>query len=154
MRRVSYGKVLQQIWNENSMNKPENVLIVMRKQNGYCKPDSNISINGNSKEDQNIKKTNGEQEVKKESKKKTIVVITIVIVVLLIGIGVGIGVFMVHNEKTQMFLTMVRIQETQSTAGTRDNNPNEENEEAGVWQRNYEVSEFDAEAYFRENTTF
>ena len=53
--------------------------------------DSNISINGNPKEDQNIKKTNGEQEVKKESKKKTIVVITIVIVVLLIGIGVGIG---------------------------------------------------------------
>ena len=32
--------------------------------------DSNISINGNPKEDQNIKKTNGEQEVKKESKKK------------------------------------------------------------------------------------
>ena len=30
--------------------------------------DSNISINGNPKEDQNIKKTNGEQEVKKESK--------------------------------------------------------------------------------------
>ena len=71
--------------------------------------DSNISINGNPKEDQNIKKTNGEQEVKKESKKKTIVVITIVIVVLLIGIGVGIGVFMVHNEKTQMFLTMAKF---------------------------------------------
>ena len=28
--------------------------------------DSNISINGNPKEDQNIKKTNGEQEVKKD----------------------------------------------------------------------------------------
>ncbi|MFQ9440625.1 MAG: hypothetical protein ACLR13_06010 [Acutalibacteraceae bacterium] len=71
--------------------------------------DSNISINGNPKEDQNIKKTNGEQEVKKESKKKTIVVITIVIVVLLIGIGVGIGVFMVHNEKNANVLTMAKF---------------------------------------------
>ena len=114
--------------------------------------DSNISINGNPKEDQNIKKTNGEQEVKKESKKKTIVVITIVIVVLLIGIGVGIGVFMVHNEKNANVPNNGEIQETQSTAGTETTTPNEENEEVGLGS-NYEVPEFDAEAYFRENTT-
>lgn len=100
--------------------------------------DSNISINGNPKEDQNIKKTNGEQEVKKESKKKTIVVITIVIVVLLIGIGVGIGVFMVHNEKNANVPNNGEIQETQSTAGTETTTPNEENEEVG-WGSNYEV---------------
>ena len=114
--------------------------------------DSNISINGNPKEDQNIKKTNGEQEVKKESKKKTIVVITIVIVVLLIGIGVGIGVFMVHNEKNANVPNNGEIQETQSTAGTETTTPNEENEEVDLGS-NYEVPEFDAEAYFRENTT-
>ena len=102
--------------------------------------DSNISINGNPKEDQNIKKTNGEQEVKKESKKKTIVVITIVIVVLLIGIGVGIGVFSWYiTKKTQMFLTMVKFKRRKSTAGTETTTPNEENEEVGLGS-NYESS--------------
>ena len=113
--------------------------------------DSNISINGNPKEDQNIKKTNGEQEVKKENKKKTrkIVVITIIIVILLIGIGVGIGVLMVHNEKNANVSNNGEIQETQSATSTETTTTDEE---VGLGS-NYEVPEFDAEAYFRENTT-
>ena len=113
--------------------------------------DSNISINGNPKEDQNIKKTNGEQEVKKENKKKTkkIVVITIIIVVLLIGIGVGIGVLMVHNEKNANVPNNGEIQETQSATSTETTTTDEEVDLGS----NYEVPEFDAEAYFRENTT-
>lgn len=113
--------------------------------------DSNISINGNPKEDQNIKKTNGEQEVKKENKKKTrkIVVITIIIVILLIGIGVGIGVFMVHNEKNANVPNNGEIQETQSATSTETTTTDEEVDLGS----NYEVPEFDAEAYFRENTT-
>ena len=135
------------------MNKPENVLIVMRKQKWILQAPIVISVSmGIQKTNQNIKKTNGEQEVKKESKKKTIVVITIVIVVLLIGIGVGIGVFMVHNEKNANVPNNGEIQETQSTAGTETTTPNEENEEVDLGS-NYEVPEFDAEAYFRENTT-
>lgn len=113
--------------------------------------DSNISINGNPKEDQNIKKTNGEQEVKKENKKKTrkIVVITIIIVILLIGIGVGIGVLMVHNEKNANVPNNGEIQETQSATSTETTTTDEEVDLGS----NYEVPEFDAEAYFRENTT-
>ena len=113
--------------------------------------DSNISINGNPKEDQNIKKTNGEQEVKKENKKKTkkIVVITIIIFVLLIGIGVGIGVLMVHNEKNANVPNNGEIQETQSATSTETTTTDEEVDLGS----NYEVPEFDAEAYFRENTT-
>ncbi|MEI3551483.1 MAG: zinc ribbon domain-containing protein [Acutalibacteraceae bacterium] len=113
--------------------------------------DGNISINGNPKDDQNIKKTGGEQEVKKESKKKTkkIVVITIVIVVLLIGIGAGIGVVMVHNEKNANVPNNGEIQNTQSATSTETTSANEE---VGLGS-NYEVPEFDAEAYFRENTT-
>ena len=113
--------------------------------------DSNISINETPKEDQNIKKTNGEQEVKKENKKKTkkIVVITIIIVVLLIGIGVGIGVLMVHNEKNANVPNNGEIQETQSATSTETTTTDEEVDLGS----NYEVPEFDAEAYFRENTT-
>ena len=106
------------------MNKPENVLIVMRKQKWILQAPIVISVSmGIQKRTKILKKTNGEQEVKKESKKKTIVVITIVIVVLLIGIGVGIGVFMVHNEKNANVPNNGEIQETQSTAGTETTTP-------------------------------
>ena len=59
---------------------------------------------------------------------------------------------MVHNEKNANVPNNGEIQETQSTAGTETTTPNEENEEVDLGS-NYEVPEFDAEAYFRENTT-
>ncbi len=53
------------------MNKPENVLIVMRKQKWILQAPIVISVSmGIQKEDQNIKKTNGEQEVKKRKQKE------------------------------------------------------------------------------------
>lgn len=112
--------------------------------------DSNISINGNPKDDQNIKKINGEQEFKKESKKKTkkIVVITIVIIVLLVCIGAGIGVLMVYNEKNANVSNNVETNNTQSAASTETTSANEEINLGS----NYKVPEFDAEEYFKENT--
>ena len=86
------------------MNKPENVLIVMRKQKWILQAPIVISVekqkwNPKSESKPKILKKQTENKKSKRKQKKTIVVITIVIVVLLIGIGVGIGVFMVHNEK-------------------------------------------------------
>ena len=47
---------------------------------------------------------------------------------------------------------MAKFKRRKSTAGTETTTPNEENEEVDLGS-NYEVPEFDAEAYFRENTT-
>ena len=113
--------------------------------------DGDNSTNVNPKDDESIKETGGEQKGSKEGRKKTkkIVVIIIVIITLLICIGAGIAVVMVYHEKNANVSNDIETQNTQSATSTETTSANEE---VGL-SSNYEVPEFDAEAYFRENTT-
>lgn len=113
--------------------------------------DGDSSTNVNPKDDENIKQNEGEQKGSKEGKKKTkkIVVIIIVIITLLICIGAGIAVLMIYNGKNINVPNNGEIQSIQSATSADTTTTSEEVE----LNSNYKVPEFDAEAYFRENTT-
>ena len=113
--------------------------------------DGDSSTNVNPKDDENIKQNEGEQKGSKEGKKKTkkIVVIRIVIITLLICIGAGIAVLTIYNGKNINVPNNGEIQSIQSATSADTTTTSEEVE----LNSNYKVPEFDAEAYFRENTT-
>ena len=127
--------------------------------------DNNSGVN----ENQKIKESNRKDRKKgKRKKPKTILIIIIVIAVLLSFISVGAIGLMVYNEKldipyvNSIFISLgIKDEELSNDHNTDETNNNKVDnsgntstttDEGADLSNNYEVPDFDAEEYFKENT--